>query len=258
MIGHFSSVPKDNQPQMTKPRLALVKPYGRQTHYVLIQVSNFHHSWGGAWTPPVIAIADTAVAAFGENQRYNYLLIGVTLFVAIYSLGLFLRRREDLASLWLFAYAIERSLRTYWYTNNGADWLNNFKLSYELNYKLQWFFWMPSTILLVCFFRSCFPKQTPRWAVPAFFTLCGLPFLYVLFTPVIQHYNFIKLIYSLAYPIVCLFTVWIIVRAYRAKEEGANWLVIGLVAMVTGGVFDILYTFGINLFRKAHAIGSYA
>ncbi len=247
-IGHFSKLPKDNQPQMTKQHLALVKPYGQQTHYVLIQVGNFHHSWGGVWIPPVIASADAAVAVFGENQRYNYLLMGVTLFVAIYSLGLFLRRREDLASFWLFAYAIERSIRTFWYTNNGADWLNNFKLSYEFNYKLQWFFWLPSTILLIFFFRSCFPKQTPRWAVPAFSILCGLPLLYALFTPVIQHYDLIKLIYSVANPLVGLFVVFVILRAYRAKEEGAHWLVIGLVVMVSGGVIDILYTLGINLF----------
>ncbi len=254
-LGHFSEIPSENLPQMARQSLPVLRPFGTQTHYLLIQVANFHHTWGGVWIPPSIARYETAQSELNQNRTANFWLIGVTSFVAIYSLGLYLRRREDVASLWLFAYAIERSLRTYWFANNGTDWLHDLKLSYEFNYKLQWFFWLPSTVFALGFFRACFPRQTPKWLIPAFLLVAGGPYLFALATPVMQHYDFIKPFYSLLNPLVGIFTGFIILRAYRQKEEGALWLIIGLVAMVSGGIVDIFYTFGYTFFSFNNTSG---
>jgi hypothetical protein len=248
-VGRFSETAAENLPQITNEDVGSFPSYGSQSHFILIQVANFHHSWGGVWIPPVLSTHKTAQKEISRTQKINYWLIGITSFVSLYSLSLFLRRREDIGSLWLSLYALERTLRNYWYANNGTDWLGHLKWSYELNYKLQWFFWLPSMVLVFAFFRSCFPAQTKRWFAPAILVFSGIPFLYALFTPVAQHYAVIKPLYSLGNPMASLFGLSILYRAIRDRAEGAKWLLLGTTTMSSFALVDILYTLDIVLFN---------
>ncbi len=254
-IGRFSEIAAENLPQITNEDIGAFLSPAPRTHFILIQIANFHHSWGGVWIAPVLSTQNTALKEYSRTQKINYWLIGITSFVSVYSFSLFLRRREDIGSLWLSLYALERTLRNFWYANNGTDWLENLKWSYELNYKLQWFFWLPSMVLVFAFFRSCFPAQTKRWFAPSILIFSGIPFLYALFTPVAQHYSVIKPLYALGNPLASIFGLSILYRALRDKVEGANWLLLGALAMSSSGLIDILYTLDVVIFSYNNIAG---
>jgi hypothetical protein len=254
-LGRFSPEPKDNLPQMVKSGVTPIKSNGQQSYYLLIQIGNFHHTWGGLWIAPNLGSYASVSADYTKNQEINFWLIGITTFVSIYSFALFLRRREDTASLWLSLYSLERTCRTFWYTNNGTDWLNNLKWSYELNYKLQWFFWLPSVVLIIGFLRASFPKQMKRWFLPFVAAFSGIPYVLVLFTPVLNHYDIIKPLYSLGNPLVGSIYIWIVHRALRDRVEGANWLLVGMLAMVLSGIVDILFSVGFVVFNFNNVSG---
>ncbi len=184
---------------------------------------------------------------YSDNDRVNFLLIGISGFVTFYALAMFLRRRSDLTSLALVFFAGERTLRNYWWANYGYDWLHDLRATFELNYKLVWFFWMPSSTFMFIFFRAAFPRQMSRRFITLFGLCSGLPFLYVLFTPSKVHFELIKPLYTLMLPLVSLACIYVIYKALKAREEGAKWLLAGACFIVIGALFDVAYTYNIIL-----------
>ncbi len=246
-LGKFSIVPEENLPQVTTRELVSYEVRAKTSHYVIIQVANFHHAWGGLWSAPVLASYKTALVVYADNDRMNYLLIGISAFVSFYSLALFLRRRSDLTNLFLCLFAGERALRNYWWANYGFDWLGDLTASFELDYKLVWFFWMPSAIFMFLFYRAAFPRQMSKLFIKVFAAFAFIPYLFVLITPSIVHFSFARPYYTLLLPAVGLACIRVVYRALRAKEEGSGWLLTGVCMIVCGSLLDVAYTYNLIL-----------
>lgn len=201
---------------------------------IVIHFSNFHHTWGGMWLPPRMG-SSQALALHQENQsNANFLMLGVLIFIAFYSISLYLRRREDKGSLWLAAVAIGFVIRIGAYLGGISAFLSPgpaFVWTLKMIYGSM--VWGP--MFGYFFFATYFPKQfRPIYArISAWI---GVPILiFLAFAPSdVFGYLGNPLIYIGAAS--AIFMCYLITRVFLAREVGGTVCFVGMIALM-GGTF---------------------
>ncbi len=210
---------------------------------VVVHLSNHYHYWGGLWKAPTLGSSEKILANKETESNANYLIIGILMFISFSNLSLYLRRREDLGSLWLTLLSLLIAARAL--SNIGALALifgtpSDFLVAMKIIYISMAI--LPAIGFL--FLGTYFPKQFKPWYTKLLIAL-GLIFsaiifltashVYTRFSEVLITYNFI----SLAWAGI------LIIKVFGARENGAVVCFIGLMCLILGSFMEGLSALGI-------------
>lgn len=242
--GQLSDDPNRSVPAIMMPDLVPIQARPSSHHYVLIQVANQFHSWGGLWAPPRIARFDVALEKSQSVLRMNHWIIGFCLFIFLYNISLFLRQKHDHGSLYLAIGCLILMIRTFALNNIGRDWLGNPFWSHELSFKFIYLSYTLGIVMIMGFFHSMFPDSCPK-PLLNFTIFSQVPlYLAIILFSVRDYYQYISLSLNASVIILTPLFFAISTRAYFNKEKGAIWSFIGSLILVATIGNDILESLG--------------
>jgi len=244
-IGEAGLDREHSRPLTAKDTLLPLRANPDETWVILIHASNFHHSWGGLWLPPRIGDYLQLTHHLKLQDKLNYWLLGVIFFLAVYSSSLYLRRPEDRPSLLLAIFSIFLCIRLLAIAEAATPLIPDSAFKFEMIFKIIYGTMIIGPMSLFYFTNSCFPGFMPRLWIKTLTVLFTFPLLMILFTGATlygQLSNLLKMI-SLLVGLLCIF---ILVRAVRARHEGALISLSGIGCVVIGAFLDVLNSYGFD------------
>ncbi len=241
-IGRPAPKAAESIPGTSRAEPALIKFVSGQAALV-IHVSNFHHSWGGLWSPPSLGIADYLLKENQSILNSNYLATGVLLFIAFSNFSLFLRRREDKGSFWLGILAGTFAIRSFAYLGTFYSYLP-IQWHFSVNTKIIYSTMCLLTMLGHLFFGVYFPKQFSRRFVRTVVWIFMPLALVVWILPLTISGN---LGYFLVYlgGFSMLINAVFITRVLFAGEIGGTVSFVGMLGPIVGTTLELLGALGI-------------
>ncbi len=206
---------------------------------ILLHISNFNHRKGGA----------VEVIEFGTEQdirerrersiALDLFLCGSIFIIGLYHLVLFLTRKKDRASLYLSIFCL---LITVYGLLAGERYFTQIfpNTSWEFRVRLTNFTSFMSVPVFLAFIHALFPLEFKRGflyalGVPPILLTCA-----VLVTPA-RVYSHLIPVYHIMTLLAALYTIYVLIRAFTRKREGAFILLAGTCAIVITMVNDVLY-----------------
>jgi signal transduction histidine kinase len=241
--GTFGTTADTTHPRLTDSHASHLSIHGKQDHYLLIQVANFHSYWGGIWVPPYIGHEALVWKEMRASRRSGNFLTGALIFICVYSLTLFVLRRSDRASLALGVFTGLITLRTVGFRLLNREFGDGDFISFEFAYKLIYFTMPLGPSVLLLFIRYLYPNQI-RHRLPWILLMLGSPhYLLVLFSPVSVYSAYLDILkyVSMSLVVVGCYHLW---KAYRAREVGSNISLLGGSAFGISCLMDVLWTNG--------------
>jgi HPt (histidine-containing phosphotransfer) domain-containing protein len=254
-IGEAGLDRHHTRPLTAKDNLLPLRASSQESWVILIHVSNFHHNWGGLWLAPRIGDYFELSLFLKLQDKLNYWLLGVIFFLAVYSISLYLRRPEDRPSLFLAIFSIFLSVRLLALAEGATPFIPDSAFKFEMIFKIVYGTMIIGPMSLLYFTNSCFPGFVPRAWMKSLTVIFSAPLLLILFSSAVDYgqlSNLLKMI-SLSVGFNCIF---ILVRAVRARNQGALISLSGIGCVVIGAVLDVLNSYGFHsLPQNATAMG---
>ncbi len=220
------------------PLIANVTPRNG-TLELLLHVSNFHHTKGGAFHSIHIGSKNDIHGMRDMSFAFQIFMLGSLLIMALYHMGMYLIRRDDPTPLYLGLFCLIISIRPLVsgeYLLMGLAPKANWNIILKTEY-LTLYLGLP---VFAMFMNSLFPGEFPG-AVLRFILITGAIFSTIVvaspphvYTQTIEAYEIITLIAS-------VFTVYAVILAYIRKREGANVFLFGTIVLFITVVNEILY-----------------
>ncbi len=217
-------------------------------YFLLIQVANHHHSWGGLWSPPTLGALPLIIEETANNTKANYFVFGVMIFICFYNAMLYIHRREDKGSLYLALVCLTLLVRTWFFANYGRDFFGDGYWGVQLSLKV---IYITAFTLPWASFQSVkvfFPKQTPTWMsrlIPIYSLLC---IVFIALTPS-RIFGPLSNLWFSSGLIMGLSSSYIAARAAMAKEAGARIVIFGVFSVLVGAILE--YLTAVNIIQWA-------
>lgn len=221
--------------------LPLVVEYIPETERLelILQISNFHHAKGGAFHSITFGTKESVYNIRNASFFIQAFLLGSLLIMALYHLGLFLLRRNDLSPLYLAAFCLLISLRPlvtgeYFLIQLWPD------MPWDLMLKLEYLTLYLGLPTFATFMNSLFPIEFPKRVLRLIQAVGGVFSLIVIVAPAAVYSKTVQ-IYEIITAAACVFTFTAVIRAARQKREGARIFLTGTFAMFVTVINEILY-----------------
>ena len=243
--GKFGSS-EDTYVAQIKPLILRFMPQADDQRWVILaQVSNFLHANGGILSPLSIDIAPR-IAESRQFEELGYVFsFGVILVIGFYNLMIFVRRREDLSSLWLAIFCFVSAMRGFANGNLGNHFWRPttsapFIFKYILEYATLTLQPLSYAIFVHLSFRpASFKRILQVLSVPAIVgasvTLVSLP----------HHYGQFLWAYQALIGLLSLFCLTVLGRAAFKRLEGADFALGGTFVLLMTIIYDILVTYNV-------------
>lgn len=246
-VGKTSVNAEDAIPAILMENLLPFRPAVSEDYVLIIQISNYHHDWGGFWIPPKLGEFQVLSDEYRASDRLNYWIIGVIFFLTVYHLALFSRRPEDMSSLYLSIFSFVIGFRIYVIGNYRAEFFPVPSWNYEFHLKVVYTTMIIGAALFQCFLQSCFPRHMSKRLAHISLLLVIPPTLFVVLTPAVIYTRFLEPLRLLGF-VISFFAIPTYFNAVRARDEGALISFIGSVVVMLGYFFDILNSYGFRMF----------
>lgn len=246
-IGKVGLTAAESKPAIQLQDLLPFHPLSSEDYVLIVQISNFHHDWGGLWIPPTIGAYQVLADTNKSEDRLSYWIIGLIFFLTIYHLALYSRHPEDKSSLFLSIFGGCIAIRVYAIANYDLDIFPVASWNYEFQLKIIYLTMLLGSAIFLIFLRSCFPERLSSRTLRFCLYLVGPPSLFVLVTPASVYTQFLEPLRILGL-LLSAFGLRAYVKAIRARDEGALISFIGASVVMIGYVFDILNSFGFSIF----------
>lgn len=206
---------------------------------IILQVANFSYARGGVWYP-IFMGSDESMVKYDKTIGYKDLfLVGAFLIMALYYLCIFFMRKEDKSNLYfvlLCLIAIGRTIIYGDYIINMIFPWDTYHVIVAIDYNA--IIWAP--VVLAFLVGELFPGQTSRKLNKLFAIYAALISLFVILSPIHIYTNLVYLIQAvamamIAYSIICA------ARAYPKSKTDSAIIMAGALAVILGGVHDVLY-----------------
>jgi signal transduction histidine kinase/CheY-like chemotaxis protein len=223
-----------------KPQTMSFFPISDTVH-VILQISNFDHSKGGIREDLRFGDSDLIEYEFTRDMSFDYILTGCLLMGGLFFLGFYLFGRNDYSLLFFALFCLSYAYRIIGAKNYGLHYLVP-NLSWNTAIVLEYLTLYLSGILFIIYSYLLYPLHYKRGMV--YFT-GGISFLFLLssilskplfFTAILNQY-FIVLIFSVVY------LLFVYIKAYIAKLEGAIFAILSIAALSFSFSYDILAYF---------------
>ena len=205
--------------------------------FVTLQISNFQHKKGGAWTPIFLGSEQNIV-----NKRENHLAIELFLFgslmiMAFFHFGLYVLRRSDPSPLFFSFVCFLAGLRTLLV---GERFLIDLfpHISWEIFQKAEYITFYISISCFAMFLTLLFPEFSKK--VNRTVQLISVLFsLFTLMTPP-NIFSYGLVYYQFFLAAISLYGFYGFVRAFLHKREGVIWTICGFAILFVTVFIDIL------------------
>jgi len=219
------------------PQVAAFETKTNQIEFI-IQVSNFHHRRGGAWSVIQMGREIDIRKAQDRRLRFDMFLLGSILIMALYHLGLYAVRRKDRSPLYFSVFCFLIALRLL--STGGRYLLVLFpEASWELMYKFAYTSFYLAVPAFSMFMQSIFPKfskQLLRLVTAIAVVLSGA----VIFTPV-RTFSHTLNIYEIITLITLIYGLYVIFISLAQKPAEAFVFLLGFAILLLSTVNDMLH-----------------
>ncbi len=218
-------------------------PKGRDTLQLVLHISNFEHSKGGALEPILIGDQEVISRLYKNQQAYDLLLTGCLIMGGLFFLGLYFFGRHEVAILYFSMFCI-----TYAYRIIGAGHyvLHNLVENYPwwLSVRLEYITLFASVFFFAKFLICLYPEETSRKFVKIVLWVCSLS---VLSTLVLPLYYFSQIIAPFFIFLMAsfLYTVYVYTSAWKNRRPGSFYALISTGVAILIFSYNILSYFGL-------------
>ena len=205
---------------------------------LIIQVSNFHHRRGGAWSVIQMGREQDIRKAQETRLRFDMFLLGSILIMALYHLGLFAVRRKDPSPLYFGIFCFLIALRLL--TTGGRYFLVLFpETSWEVIYKFAYISFYTAVPAFGMFMQSIFPKFSKR-LLRLVTAIGGLFAGAVIFTPV-RIFSHTLNTYEIITLITLIYGLYVIFVSLPQKPVEAVVFLLGFAVLFISIINDMLH-----------------
>lgn len=185
-----------------------------------VQISNFDHCKGGFWLPIELGEVQQVQQARDNRMLLEMFLFGCLFMMALYHFGLYVLRSKDSTTLFFGLMCAVISIRSLLTGENLINFIFP-GLEWHIARKIEYLLTFTSAPIYVAFCRKLYPslwnKMLYRIIEGFGLALC----LFVIVTPTTIFTNSSYVFTGYAW-IVSMITIWIFIRAFRQKLDGAG------------------------------------
>ncbi|MCB1310216.1 MAG: hypothetical protein KDK30_18655, partial [Leptospiraceae bacterium] len=232
----------DSMQPYTLPGIFLLPETGDQLEFVL-QVSNFHHRFGGARFPIRLGVFTRILDARETALNVDMFLFGCLMMMSIYHLGLYLQRRKYVPPIYFSIFCFLIALRTiltgeryFFQLFPGFNW--------EIGQKMEFICYYAAVPVFATFLYETFQEEFSIKMARAIQIITPIFLLIVLFTPA-RIFGQTSAAYQIITLIMFLYALYVLVLASAHKKTGARSFLFGIVVFLCTFVNDVLYSYGI-------------
>jgi signal transduction histidine kinase len=225
-----------------RPGVVYIQPTGHRIE-VILQVSNYHHRLGGAWSPILLGEPEQ-IAGMRESQiSRDLLLFGAIFIIGMYNIVMFLLRREDRSTLFLGAFCILLAIRILMV---GDRFMTRVlpNLPFDWYVRIEYLTWFLAVPAFTAFLHTIFPREFHRYVALTIYSVFGAAAVALLVLP--TQYATQMVVSMQVLTIVCLLygSASLIFATYR-RRAGAPFLMFAYLVLFYTSVSDMLVTAGV-------------
>ena len=211
----------------------------KDTCEIVIQASNFNHKLGGFFDEIQLGTPTKIFQDRIKMNAYDLFLFGSLLMMGIYHFGLFFQRRKEKSTLYFGILCVLVAFRILVTREQFLSFVFP-TLSWDLNYKIEYFSFILAPVAFLTFLQSIFKDEVNKRVI-LIFQLIGLTFsLIVLFTQT-RIFSYLSLPYQLILFVGIIYSGYVLFVAIRRKRVGSIVLMIGIIIMLVTTLNDIFY-----------------
>ncbi len=212
-------------------------------YFLVVQISNYDHWWGGLWIPPVLGEAKAVERAEKATNGRNLIVLGALLLITLYNLSLYLQRREDRGSLFLSLFTFTVTLREIFATHVAFFWPTLHPWRFEVQWKFIFLTICWPATLYLGFIQAYYPKNVHKRFMQFSYASSILLSLVVLVLPA-RIFTTLLPAYQLQVVFFGLYNAYALIKVYRAREFGGRTALYGSLALFIALASDILQARG--------------
>lgn len=216
--------------------------FNTDTLEIKILVSNFHHNRGGIWRQILLGKKEAIQKARTVNLIQDSFLIGSLFIIGIYHLGFFYQSRKNLSPLYFGIFCIVILFRVFLTGEMLFSYLfSDFPFKWQL--RLEYIDFEIATILGILYFSSIFKDYIYLLANRILIILLSV---FILATMVLETRTFTKflILFQSVQFIVISYMLYILVKAFKSKNEEAKLFILGLSIWTLALINDSLFVLG--------------
>ncbi len=205
---------------------------------ITLWVANSQHRHFGLGVSPIIAPVGILEASHTSMANFNLAVSSIFLATGLFHLGLFLAWRRDKAPLWFGLFVLFFALRVSVTGEKIATTLFD-SITWDLLTRIEYISGYLTLPLFILYISSLFPRQSNTTLRTLNITLGGVFVVMAMVTPTLFFTATMPLTELVILQSV-LFVVWILYRAFRAKEAYATFALVTFVIFSGTIVHDVL------------------
>jgi signal transduction histidine kinase/CheY-like chemotaxis protein len=198
---------------------------------LVLQISNFRHSKGGAQHSIRFGNADELVKAQQVAFVYDSLMTGGILIAGLFFLGLYFFGKHDAAILYFSLFSFAYLYRIIGYDNSLLHHLSP-NIPWVITLHLEYLSLFLSAYFFLKFVQNLYPEEINIRIFKPLAWLCIGLVVFTIFMPTYIFTNAVK--YYLV--VVCMFllyALYVIFQAYRHKRVGSSYALISIICLFT-------------------------
>jgi len=216
---------------------------GADSLEIILQVSNFYHTEGGAWYPIEIGLEQQITKIRESNLSVNLFLCGGIFIMGIYYLGLYAFRRKEESSLLFSIFCLLMAFRSL-ITGElfllsvfpGIDW--------NLLVQLDYLSFYLGVLFFAAFIHVLFPKLYSTYFLNSYIVICLLFALTIIVFPVNIFTQYIP-IFRILTVVFTIYSSYVLIVAVVKKMQGARIVLAGGVFFSLSIISDAVYQQGL-------------
>lgn len=230
-------------PAMAAVRNQSHKFLGRGSGLLVIQVRKDVFGWSGinSWNGILNKPEITTLAANSKERLRHEMILGVVMGVILFNIAqnllLFSLNRSNRAPLFLAVVSLMVAIRLFILWDKVELWIN--PEWFVLRMRIEMANLMVATSLLMGFNRALLPRFFPNWLMRLTLTVVTGLTCFIAAAPA-DIMSFALPVYQLVGMLVCLASLWGLIRAIIHREPGAILLGAALATLILGAIYDII------------------
>ncbi len=219
--------------------VSTILPKGREVDFVL-HVSNFHHREGGIWEGIRFGLEEDIRRNHENRLMFELFITGSIIIMGLYHLGLFLLRRKDRTALFFGLFCCVIAIRAF--TTGELYMYRMFPgFPWQIIHRLEYLSYYLGLPLFLTYLFSLFPRIFSVMVLRTVSLLAGGFTLLVLSTPS-SVYTYSVQTYQVITILSGIYSLYVLLRAIREKEQGAVILASGFLVMFLAVINDVLHS----------------
>ncbi len=237
-IVEMGKVGKNSNTAVPQTRPVIVNiPAKTSKSQLILQVSNYDHRNNGLYLPPVIGESDTLLRKFIKNLAFDIIIIGITIIMSLYHLGLFIFRRKNYAALTFSILTLILAIRIGFTSHFSLPYFFH-GISWHLTYFFSYFTYYALIAFFTAFMKFTFNEKNYKWFFYSVYIFSAIYMLTLLLPSRI--YTKLLLYYQIFNFAAIAVYMYLLFRYVKMKKKGAILLLVTFSLVFFTGINDIL------------------